>query len=160
LKAGITGHQDLGPANVVQGVVAAMNAAIDRYRVSEGFTCLARGADQLYADILAERRLPYCVIIPCANYSSLFKSALDRNRFERLLQLASRTIVLPFKEPSEQAFYEAGKLVVDMSETLIAAWDGQAAKGLGGTADIVAYALTTGRMVVRIEPMTGQVMEL
>jgi hypothetical protein len=160
LKAGITGHQELGPADVVQRVVAAMNAVIDRYRVNEGFTCLARGADQLYADVLAERGLPYCVIIPSANYSSLFTSASDRNRFERLLRLASRTIALPFKEASELAFYEAGKRVVDMSEAIIAAWDGQAAKGLGGTADIVAYALTAGRMVIQIEPVSGQVVEL
>src|SRR2546421_13128578 len=109
-----------------------MNAVIDRYRVSEGFTCLARGADQLYAEILCERGLPYGVIIPCANYSSLFTSASDRDRFERLLRRASRTIALPFEEPTEVAFYEAGKRVVDMAESMVAVWDGQPAKGLGG----------------------------
>lgn len=155
--AGIAGHQDLGTAESVRMVAAAMNTIIERYGVSSGVTCLARGADQLYAESLATRGLSYTVILPCAEYASVFTSPSDRERFERLVRLASRTVALTFSEPSERAFYEAGKRVVDMSDIVIAAWDGLPAKGLGGTADIVRYALDTAHKVVRIAPVSGEI---
>jgi hypothetical protein len=39
---------------------------------------------------------------------------------------------------------EGGKVVVDRAEVLIAVWDGLPARGLGGTADVVAYAGSAG----------------
>jgi hypothetical protein len=140
--------------------VAAIRTAIERCSVTEGVTYLARGADQLHAGILCQRRVPYVVVVPCEGYSSVFASASDRRRFERLLRSASRTVVLPFEEPSELAFYEAGRRVVDMSEAIIAIWDGEPAKGLGGTADIVKYALAKGRKVIQIQPASGEVTDL
>lgn len=137
-----------------------MKAIIDRCCITEGFTSLARGADQLYAEILCQRGLPYVVIVPCENYSSLFTSPSDRQRFGRLFDGASRSIVLPFQQPSELAFYEAGKQIVEMSEGIIAAWDGMSAKGLGGTADIVKFALEKGRKVMQIHPGSGEVTDL
>lgn len=160
MKTGITGHQDLGPDENVERVARTMRTVVQGYRVSEGFTCLARGADQLYTDILRQLGLPFVVVIPCENYASVFVSAIDRKRFERLLGLASRTVLLPFPEPSETAFYEAGKRVVDLSEAVIAAWDGKPARGLGGTGDIVRYALSKGRKVMQIDPVSGGVTEL
>src|SRR5439155_17784862 len=144
----------------VQRLVRAMKTVVERYRVTEGFTCLARGADQLYADILCAQGLPFVVVVPCENYISVFATARDRERFERLLRSASQTIMLPFLSPSETAFYEAGKRVVDLSGAMIAAWDGKPARGLGGTADIVKYALSKGRRVIQIVPESGKVIEL
>lgn len=54
---------------------------------------------------------------------------------------------LPFSEPSEEAFYAAGKAVVDACDWLIAVWDGEPARGLGGSADVVAYARNRGKVV-------------
>jgi hypothetical protein len=39
---------------------------------------------------------------------------------------------------------DAGRVVVDRSSVLVAAWDGQPSRGLGGTADVVAYARERG----------------
>ena len=160
MRTGITGHQNLGPSENIDRVVAAMNSLVEQCGVTEGFTSLARGADQLYAKILCQRSVPYTVVIPCANYASLFTSTFDRNCFEELLEAASQTITLPFPEPSELAFYGAGKKIVEMSEMIIAAWDGKPAKGLGGTGDIVEYALKKGRKVMHIYPDTGEVREI
>jgi len=46
----------------------------------------------------------------------------------------------------------AGKRVVDISEHVIAIWDGRPAGGYGGTADVVAYAHAVGRDVTVIWP--------
>jgi len=59
---------------------------------------------------------------------------------------------LAFREPSEEAFFAAGKAVVDACDWLIAVWDGEPARGLGGSADVVAYARNQGRRVDVIWP--------
>ena len=47
---------------------------------------------------------------------------------------------------------DAGKVVVDRSSVLLAVWDGQPSRGLGGTADVVAYARQRGVPVTVIWP--------
>jgi hypothetical protein len=61
-------------------------------------------------------------------------------------------IKLEFDEPTEEAFWAAGQRVVEESEQLIAVWDGRPAGGLGGTADVVAYAQKLGKNVLVIWP--------
>jgi hypothetical protein len=69
--------------------------------------------------------------------------------------------MLPFTVPSEEAFYEAGKRVVQISDLMIAVWNGKPAAGLGGTADIVKYSLASGKPVVHLHPesKTSQILE-
>ncbi len=45
----------------------------------------------------------------------------------------------------------AGVWMVDRSDRLVAIWDGKPAAGLGGTGDVVAYALERGIPVVRVD---------
>lgn len=44
------------------------------------------------------------------------------------------------KPHKDWAYFSAGKLVVDQCDVLIAVWDREPARGIGGTGDIVAYA--------------------
>jgi hypothetical protein len=90
-------------------------------------------------------------VLPCRHYDETFEGE-DREGFERLLALAETQEVLPFNAPSEQAFYAAGRRVVDLCARLVAVWDGQPSRGLGGTADVVAYARHIGRDVQVIWP--------
>ncbi|MER5913805.1 hypothetical protein ABT124_25810, partial [Streptomyces sp. NPDC001982] len=47
---------------------------------------------------------------------------------------------------------EPGELLVDQADELLAVWDGQPARGFGGTADVVAYAHRQGVPVRIIWP--------
>jgi hypothetical protein len=67
--------------------------------------------------------------------------------------MARQQITLAFASPSEQAFWTAGRQIVDGSDLLIAIWDGQEARGLGGTGDVVSYALDAGHAVLHIDPI-------
>jgi hypothetical protein len=69
------------------------------------------------------------------------------------LSKASSVVTLGFAESSEKAFYEAGKEVVERSEMLIAVWDGLAARGLGGTADIVYFAQSHSKRVLHLDTL-------
>ena len=59
---------------------------------------------------------------------------------------------LEFDAPSEEAFLAAGQRVVELSDELLAVWDGKKAAGLGGTADIVGYAKELKKPVTVLWP--------
>jgi hypothetical protein len=160
MTGGITGHQDLGPPETVSWVARTIDELIDEYGIDRGVTCLARGADQLYAILLQRRGRPYVAVIPSHDYSTVFAGPEDSTAFSSFLARAAERDTLPFTQASEEAYYAAGKRVVDLSDVLLAAWNGLPAKGLGGTADIVAYARTQGKPVIHIDTTQRSVKRL
>ncbi len=160
MKVGITGHQDLGSEETISWLSVTLENVIPQYGIDLGITSLAIGSDQLFTEILRKSHIQYIAVIPCDNYEQTF---LDRNKLEKyidLLQTASTTIKLPFDKPTETAFYEAGKRIVQLSDMMIAIWNGLPAKGLGGTGDIVKYALSIKKPVVHLNPITQIVREM
>lgn len=115
-------------------------------------TCsLAAGADQMFASAVLEHKGALRVVIPSARYDETFTQS-DRRQYELFLKQAAKVEVLPFGEPSEEAYLAAGLRIVDAADVLIAVWDGQPARGLGGTADVVDYARANGTPVVIVWP--------
>ncbi|HVR99516.1 MAG TPA: hypothetical protein VMW27_23030 [Thermoanaerobaculia bacterium] len=158
MKTGITGHRDLGSAKDAAWVGAALEDAVVRYRVTQGLASLAVGADQIFTELLRERGISYLVVIPSQGYEGTFEED-EVERYRSLLASAAGVVSLPFEAPGEAAYFAAGREVVERSELLFAVWDGQKAKGLGGTGDVVEYALSLGRKVVHIDPVNRLVTE-
>jgi len=150
-RLGVTGHQVL-PTTVLALIKADLQEAVDRAGTNAtGVTSLAAGSDQLFArEVLAAGGQLYAVL-PCQGYAATFDGS-DQVTYQDLLEQAETVETLPFAEPSEQAFYAAGRRVVDLCDLLLAIWDGQPARGLGGTADVVTYARQSGREVRVIWP--------
>lgn len=116
-----------------------------------GVTCLAMGADSLFAELVLEIGGRIEIILPYPQYES--KLGLhDKERHDRLLERASKVTILEKKRSDEESYFEAGTQVVDRSDVLLAVWDGEPAKGLGGTGDIVHYALRSARDVIHLNP--------
>jgi hypothetical protein len=157
MKAGITGHQELGGDANVNWLAAAMERLIARERVTLGLSCLARGADQLFACTLERLGLPFWAILPCAGYESTFGNATDAARFRHLLAHASRRLTLPFATPSESAYLAAGHRLVDEAKIIFAIWDGKPAAGQGGTGDIAAYAIGQGKRLLHLDPFARRI---
>lgn len=152
---GITGHQSLEPRT--ERAVTAM--IIERLRDTRdvvGISSLAAGADQLFARCVLDAGGMLVVVVPSAMYETTFASDVVRDEFLRLLTAATDVIRLQFAEPTEEAFYAAGKEIVDRCEILIAVWDSQPAGGLGGTGDVVKYAEEQGKAVVVLWPPGGK----
>jgi hypothetical protein len=116
-----------------------------------GVTSLATGSDQLFATEVLNVGGALHVVVPCSRYEETFDDH-DRGSYRSLLAAAAQVRTLPFEEPSEKAFYAAGRAVVDASDWLCAVWDGQPAVGLGGSADVVAYAREQGKHVEVLWP--------
>lgn len=117
-----------------------------------GVSSLAVGADQRFATVVLQLGGVLRVVVPSRNYDSTFETPCERDQFERLLDQASHVEYLDNEAPSEDAFLEAGHRVVELCDVLIAVWDGLPAQGMGGTADVVAYARSLGRPVTVIWP--------
>ena len=158
MTIGLTGHQDLGTAKSMDWIRQVLKKSLLQYpNIEMGISALAIGADQLFAEVLLSRSIPYKVIVPCQGYESTFDEG-HRGRYFELLEQAQDVEQLAFDQPEEKAFMAAGKAVVDQSDMLMAIWNGLPAKGLGGTGDVVAYAQSKGRKVMHIHTLEQQVM--
>lgn len=145
-RIGCTGHQNL--SLVTRRLVAAAIAAVlatERDADLVGFTSLAEGADQLFAFTLLAAGGQLHAIIPSEHYAEGFQSIEARKTYISLLDFATNSTTLHFRTPSEDAYLAAGHHVADNCDILLAVWDGKSAAGKGGTADIVGYALDSGR---------------
>lgn len=155
-RIGVTGHQQL-PAEALDSIIAALRKMLGAEAVRGvlvGYTSLAAGADQLFARILLEAQGELRVIVPSSDYELTFDDdRLALKQYEDLLKQAREIERLPFEHPTEEAFFAAGQRVVDRCDRLVAIWDGGPARGLGGTADVVAYARAAGRDVSVIWPV-------
>jgi hypothetical protein len=148
---GVTGHRALGDeAQLVAGVDEAIDD-LAAGRVVHLLTSLAEGADRLVARrVLARDGGTIEALLPlrAADYETDFADGASVEVFRDLLEGSTRTEVVPCTGADRVARYEAaGLAVVDRSEGLVALWDGQPARGRGGTAEVVAHARRLGRPV-------------
>lgn len=156
ITAGITGHQDLGSRSTQHWVKVTLRERVKLHHVQRGLTSLAVGADQLFALVLLEEGIPFEAIIPCQDYDKAFEKH-QLKEYQRLLRKAVGKSTLSNIQPSEKAFWDAGRVVADQSDILFAVWDGLEAKGLGGTGDVVEYAKQAGKYIVHIDPINKQI---
>jgi hypothetical protein len=151
MKVGVTGHQALTPSTE-RLVTHALERELARFRPLIGITSLAAGADQLFAEVVLKLEGHLLAIVPARGYEDTFSSQSARDSYFRLRSTAAEVIELPFPQPTEEAYWAAGREIVDRCELLIAVWDGEQAAGLGGTGDVVRYARESRKRVLRLWP--------
>ena len=122
-------------------------------------SALAEGADRIVAqELLAvatdlleqDGRLEVILPVDASAYKEDFPRT--QGEFARLLAIANRVDVAEASATRNDAYLCCGQQIVDRSDVLIAVWDGQAAQGTGGTAEIVSYARTSGVAMVVVSP--------
>ncbi|MGQ4270186.1 hypothetical protein [Nocardiopsis changdeensis] len=145
-RIGITGHSDLG-----EETTALVRRALDRELAAfgggpelVGVTCLAKGADQVFAESVWEARGTLEVILPSVDYRETKVGADDLYRFDGLLMRAAAVRFMPFRTADEETYAAANTAVLARVERLFAVWDGRPGTGRGGTADAVATARRHG----------------
>jgi hypothetical protein len=142
-RVGITGHRDLSERTC--GLVAAAIAVqLEAFDAIDGISSLAEGADQIFAEQVLMAGGALTAVIPSAGYGASFATSAGAAAYGRLRARAREVIELPFGAPSDEAFLAAGQRVVGLADTLLAVWDGSPSRGLGGTADVVAFAGARG----------------
>lgn len=155
---GITGHQKLHDAEAWPWVRAALGWELERIAAPlVGYSSLAAGADQLFAELVLGLGGELRVILPFSGYEEILSPGSDLDRYRALLSRAVEVEALPALATRQESYLAAGQRVVDLSDRVIAVWNGQVAAGLGGTGDIVCYALATGKDVLHINPVSRAV---
>lgn len=174
LRIGVTGHREIVDAAGIRQSVKQLLDHLDRTLQPQSRTPLkwtvvspiAKGADR----IVAEAVLGCCpatleVLSPFEldEYRLDFEDGEDRDEFERLLNRARHVECLANGDAPDatendevrehwrnRGYLRVGRAVVDSCEILLAVWNGRDGQGVGGTADIVGYALRQQRTVVWI----------
>lgn len=138
-----------------------INARPDREAVM--LTSLAPGTDIIGAEIALELGVPYIVPLPLP-FEALIQDFSDEgreelDRFLRLVAKSERYIEMPLRfgdladvsrsegdDPvaRRQQYALAGAYIAERADLLLAVWDGERSRGLGGTADIVAWRARGG----------------
>jgi hypothetical protein len=142
VRFGVTGHRVL-PPGIAERAMDHWRRVLPTGSELLGVSSLADGADQLFAAHVLASGGTLEAILPWADYGGSLTDG-SRARFEDLVRAASTVTTVPGGEPSDQSFLDAGKALVDRCDHLFAVWDGRPARGLGGTADVVAYARARG----------------
>lgn len=161
-RVGVTGHRHLedGEDFTARSLREILKRLHDEHPDGiVALSALAEGADTLFAEIALDLRIPFAVVIPFECYEQDFPPGPARERFKRLLSLARDVHYLPYHDRSDDAYLAGGQWIVDHSDWVVAVWDGQPARGKGGTGDVVQYARQKGRPLVLINPLTQTVTE-
>ena len=187
LRIGITGHR--GPPKLPNESLASIRAALDRVLaviVDEGrrsqaaynaaipaheaatsefvvISSLAEGADRLVAEAGIAKGFTLEAVLPFhrKEYAQDFKTEDTRAAYESLMERASAVFELDGSPNDRPRAYEtAGLIMLANIDLLIAIWDGNAAAGVGGTAQIISRAVSGGIPIVWIEPANPAVIRL
>ena len=155
-RLAITGHRGL-PQVTERLVEAALRAEVGRYAGGElvGLSCLADGADTLFARAVLDTGGSLTVVVPAAQYREGLPAG-HHATYDALMDRAVEVIRLDRTESDSQAHLDASLHMIEQADELVAVWDGKPARGHGGTADVVDAARERGVPVAVIWPDGAQ----
>lgn len=151
MRVGISGHRDLAPATARAVRSEIKDFLTDRADGLIGVSCLANGADQIFAQAVIRVGGTLTAIVPAAEYRDRLPEDAHA-LYDALMEDAAEVIRLDFQESSSEAHMAASIAMLDRIDTLVAVWDGLPARGYGGTADVIEEARARRIEVVRIWP--------
>lgn len=139
-RIAITGHRGLSDATTSL-VDKGLRAELAKYASSDliGISCIADGADSLFALAVLDAGASLVVVVPARQYRESLPAS-HHTTYDELLAAASEVIELDFEESSSEAHQAGSVRMLDVADELFAVWDGKPARGYGGTADVVAVA--------------------
>ncbi|MGA7157347.1 MAG: hypothetical protein WBY53_10890 [Acidobacteriaceae bacterium] len=160
LAVGFTGHRNL--PNEAESRKLLYDLLAEKKRSTSevllGISSIAAGADLLFAESCIALNIPLRVLLPFPVDD--FRADFDPpswSRAERVMKQSISIEVIGNAQQRDERYYECGVETVLQTQWLIALWNGEAAHGLGGTQQIVAFARRIGKPVVWIHSLTGAV---
>lgn len=157
LRVGWTGHRDLEEVITRQAAAEVVKRLKQTHTAIVGVGSVAVGSDLAIAEAFHESNAPLWLLLP-ETRSDFEPNAIPENaaRIDTLLDVAA-DVQVTRPTTTDERYMETGVAIVESADLLIAVWDGDAAGGLGGTADVVNYATSLGLPIIRIHPATGHI---
>jgi len=149
----VTGHLDLTEAGIPL-LRAALLDLLRRHPPSTltGVSCLAPGADALFADAVLSLGGRLVAVLPSPAYRTTVVDAAYAPEFDRLCAAAAELVVLPHPIPGPAAYRAANDELLRRADLVVAVWDGTPGNGPGGSADMVTAARAAGLPVTVVWP--------
>ncbi|MEU0933886.1 MULTISPECIES: hypothetical protein [unclassified Embleya] len=150
---GITGHINITAATVplVDRALREQLAQVEPDRLV-GYSCLAAGADAIFARAVLDLGGRLVALLPSADYGDAKVGPAYRASFEQLIAGAAEVRVMPFRRANEDAYAAANDALLAAVDVLLAVWDGRPALARGGTAELVTMARAAGKEVRVVWP--------
>ncbi|SDU32624.1 hypothetical protein [Jiangella alkaliphila] len=152
MRIAVTGHRELDPATT-QLVDDAIRERLAQVRADglAGISCLADGADQVFARAVLDAGGRLVAVVPAAEYRAGLPAEAHA-AYDALLAEAAEVRRLEFTKSDPEAHMAASRHLLRHADLLYAVWDGRPARGWGGTADVVREARELGLPVEVIWP--------
>jgi hypothetical protein len=150
---GVTGHMNIAKDSEPL-ILRALTAALIPFSADSlvGISCIAEGADTLFAEAVLELGGALHVVLPAADYRERRVRPDHAPRFDELIRRATDVDVLPHPTSNRDAYAAANEAVLARSDMLMAVWDGQSPVDHSGTGAVVQQARTRGLPVTVIWP--------
>ena len=119
---------------------------------------LADGADQAAAEAALAIGWELQAILPFERqkYRASLSDETARGKFDRLVTAASMVLELPGQGKGDVDDYVmTGRATIAHSDLVMAVWDGQPARGAGGTGDVASKVIVSGTGLVHLPPGNG-----
>ena len=154
---GFSGHRQLdNPAGVARAITESLEE-LRRAAAGEwiALSSVAVGSDQLFVQQARSLGLAWHAILPLprAEFAKDF-SPEEWTGVEATLAKAEHLRIINENGTRDDAYLDCGMETVTDADVLITLWDGQPARGKGGTADVVEYAKSIGKPVIIIDAAT------
>src|SRR3954451_978698 len=114
---------NLTPASVPL-VYKAIAEALAPYAGDEltGVSCIARGADSIFAQAVLDLDGRLEVVLPAASYRQTKVKPDHAPQFDALIGRATSVRVMPFDEANRTAYEAANECLITSCDTLFAVW--------------------------------------
>ncbi len=145
VRVGITGHINLTAATE-RLVADALRVELRRIsdRPVHGVTCLAAGADQIFARVVLAAGGTYEVIQPAPDYRAVAIAPDRRAAYDELLQQATRVVHIGHDRSGTAAYVAANRELLRRIQRLVAVWDGEPGCHAASTDRTVGWARQRG----------------
>jgi hypothetical protein len=157
VRVAVTGHTNLAPetAEMIYHEIVAYLDGLDTASLT-GLTCLADGADQLFARAILAVGGRLEVILPTPDYRERVLRPDQWGIFDALLNQADEIHYGSYTEPGSDAYSAASSQLLQRSDFLVAIWDRKPGSNVGGTAHVVQQARDHGIPVTVMWPPNAQ----
>lgn len=152
MRIAVTGHMNITgeTASLVRDAIRKHLEQLDEEII--GISCIARGADSVFAKAVLDVGGSLEVILPSSDYREAKVKPDHAPLFDELIAKADVVRALPYQTANRDAYVAANNLMLEEADELVAVWDGQPSPDRGGTAGTVADAKDRGLAVTVIWP--------
>lgn len=154
---GFSGHRELNDAAEVANAIIAILDELRREAPGEwiGLSSAAAGADLIFVHAVLGQSMGWEALLPLplVDFEKDFAPG-EWPEVKRLLAQAEHLEISAEPGSRNEAYLSGGFEIVNRCDVLLVVWDGEPARGKGGTGDVVAYARAMGRPIVIINPNT------